>query len=221
MKNSIILLISIISISLFSGCVEETSPVGNSGETSGNQYDSLTVVIGTMTDPRDNQTYETTTINGRTWLGANLNFVTPTSRVYDDDPANGSIYGRLYTWEDALTAVPSGWRLATVEDWEQLDSALGENAGSKLKSLDGWIESDFPDLHQGTNEVGFNGVASGRWNMYDYQTLNQFSGYWLYDEVHDTTDNSIYGVLGYDKSWMTTYYRSKEWAFSVRCVKND
>lgn len=66
---------------------------------------------GTFTDPRDGQTYATVEIGNQTWFAQNLNYETSNSWTYIDDPANGDIYGRLYTWEAALNACPSGWHL--------------------------------------------------------------------------------------------------------------
>jgi hypothetical protein len=80
---------------------------------------------GTFTDPRDGQTYATIKINSQTWFAENLNYVTSNSWSYNNDTANGNIYGRLYIWEAALTACPSGWSLPSDDQWKQMEMALG------------------------------------------------------------------------------------------------
>ncbi|GBU22917.1 hypothetical protein R80B4_02830 [Fibrobacteres bacterium R8-0-B4] len=115
--------------------------------------------------------YESVTIGGKTWMKENLNIATLDSwchgeggAVYDYDnggwmtslqsweiQANCKKYGRLYTWDAARTACPSGWRLPSRDDWDQLAEYVGGTkasnygtrhdwlgAGMKLKSRRGW-----------------------------------------------------------------------------------
>lgn len=57
--------------------------------------------LGTMTDERDGKEYKTFSYTYKdttwTWLAENLNYETPNSWCYDDDPANCETYGRLYS----------------------------------------------------------------------------------------------------------------------------
>ena len=70
-----------------------------------------------FTDPRDEQTYQTIELLGKTWLAENLNYdLGEDCWFYDNDPENGRKYGRLYTWEAAKKACLPGWRLPTHED---------------------------------------------------------------------------------------------------------
>ena len=56
----------------------------------------------------------------------NLNYKTDDSWCYDDKISNCQKYGRLYTWDAAINACPSGWRLPTDDDWWNMASYYGK-----------------------------------------------------------------------------------------------
>lgn len=100
--------------------------------------------VGTMVDPRDNKEYKTVELvikleagitKKRTWLAQNLDYASPNSSCYKDEPAFCEVFGRLYPWEDAITVCPEGWRLPAEKDWtEVIDSYGGRNsAGASLR----------------------------------------------------------------------------------------
>jgi uncharacterized protein (TIGR02145 family) len=92
-------------------------------------------------------------------MAENLNYAPPSgnSWCYGGDSSNCKKYGRLYDWEAAMAACPSGWHLPTREDWDSLSRAAGgatsdssnfrgekfivwDGAGSKLKSKASWVK---------------------------------------------------------------------------------
>ena len=127
----------------------------------------------------------TVTIGTQTWAVANLNVSTfrngdsiPEARTnqewiaagdagkpawcyYNNDPAIGLKFGKLYNWyavNDPRELAPDGWALSNDEDWSQLAYALSGSgaAGYKMKSTKGWI-----DGNNGSDEAGFTGLAGG------------------------------------------------------------
>ena len=80
---------------------------------------------------------------------------------YDNDPANGEKYGKLYNWyavNDPRGLAPKGWHIPSDEEWTVLKNYLGgeEEAGVKMKSKQGWAEGG-----NGTNSSGFSGLPGG------------------------------------------------------------
>ena len=62
---------------------------------------------------------------------------------YENDPANGAKYGKLYNWyavNDLRGLAPEGYHVPTNDEWTVLIDYLGggEVAGKKMKSKSGW-----------------------------------------------------------------------------------
>ena len=185
---------------------------------------------GTFTDPRDGQTYTTIEIGSQTWFAENLNYEIPNSWWYDNSIANGDIYGRLYTWDAALNACPSGWHLPSDDEWKTLEMALGmsqseaddigfrgTDEGEKMKSTTGWNNNG-----NGTNSSGFNALPGGgrdsSWSSFD--DLGIF-GYWWSSSEYSGTDAAWARYLTNESGQVyRDNYFYKATGFSVRCVKN-
>ena len=83
---------------------------------------------------------------------------------YDDDPANGEKYGKLYNWyavSDPRGLAPEGWHVPSDKEWTVLTDYLGgeEKAGARMKSKNGWHDNG-----NGTNSSGFSGLPGGSRN---------------------------------------------------------
>jgi len=167
--------------------VSSCSPNGNNGGDNnsgdgGTSPNNGGISYGVMTDNRDNQTYKTVVIDNKTWMAENLNYITAEfGYCYNDDPANCETYGGLYDWESAKKACPSGWHLATKDDWEDLVYLAGgfssDATAAKLKVESGWNSS----RSNGTNDYGFSAIPGGEYSSlpgYGYRFSDFDIGYW-------------------------------------------
>ena len=118
---------------------------------------------GIFIDPRDQQSYRTVIIDGNTWMAENLNFITDNSWCYNNADSNCIKYGRLYTWDAAISACPDGWHLPTRQEWSNLVTFV-DSAGINLKSESGWNDHSNGSSGNGRDIFGFSALpGGGRW----------------------------------------------------------
>lgn len=78
-----------------------------------------------LPDQRDGQVYRTVSIGQARWFAQDLNYETPDSRCHGDLASDCAVYGRLYRWDEAMTACPPGWHLPSDREWKNLEIAIG------------------------------------------------------------------------------------------------
>jgi uncharacterized protein (TIGR02145 family) len=135
---------------------------------------------------------------------------------YNNNPANGAKYGKLYNWfavNDPRGLAPDGWVLTSDEDWGRLaGSAHGKSVGEYLKSGMGW-----GDGYNGTNKSGFVGLPGGyRVENGLFVNLGSVGIWWSTTESRsqDAVDHYLSGTgsLGRSSS-------PKQRGESVRCIR--
>lgn len=159
--------------------------------------------------------------------------VGPAWTVYNGDAAYAELNGDLYNWYtviDPRNVCPSGWHVATDQDWKQLETDLGMPAaevgayglrggdsqvGGKLKTEGLW-----ENPNQGaTNESGFGGVPGGyRMQSGSYLQLGT-DGFWWSSTALDSSLAWIRS-LSYANAGIGRTNRLKSQGLSVRCVKD-
>lgn len=152
----------------------------------------LPIIEGELFDDRDGNIYKTVTIGTQTWMAENLRYryqqpteeLDSSSFCYNETVEDCDKYGRYYLWSAAMDSAgyftndglgcgngvyceptypvqglcPDGWHLPSETEAEiLLEYTLSKSdGGHSLKATDGWF---IP----GTDEYGFNALASGIW----------------------------------------------------------
>lgn len=160
-------------------------------------------------DKRDGNDYKTVAIGGKTWFTQNLNYTaTAGSWCYEGSVKECDKNGRLYSFEGAKTACPSGWRLPTLSDFESLIEFSG---GIKSPGTFNILTS--------SGNTGFNVQFAGyRTDLGLFVGKGNESGYWINVPVKKKKVLVAY----FNKSKATVEFakvKPSERAFSIRCVK--
>jgi len=177
------------------------------------------IVSNMLEDSRDGKTYKIVKMpDGRIWMAENLNYETSKSECYNNDKNYCDSCGRLYNWETAVNACPTGWHLPTNAEWSNLKMASGgKTAGTALKSKSNWTKDG-----NGRDDYGFSVLACGYRDPYiffpsDYKNYGDGTIFWS-----DTKDIGIHIRYFRANDANVNNIRSPNSAlYSVRCVKND
>lgn len=141
---------------------------------------------------------------------------------YNNDPANGAIYGKLYNWyavNDPRGLAPLGFHIPTNTEWATLSTYLGGDsaAGGKMKTTG---TSIWQSPNSGaTNDSGFSGLPGGFRNV-----SAGFANIGLVNILQSSTElnstNAYFRLLYYDLSILGNSSDIKTCGFSVRCIKD-
>ncbi len=174
---------------------------------------------GIFTDTRDGQTYKWVRLkDGRKWMAQNLNFEINDSWCYDNDYSNCDKYGRLYTWEMANKACPSGWQLPSDSEWKRLANVYGGYSTFGYGNITvGNPHDSYKNLVKGGNS-GFSGLLGGYFfyaGGFDHIDLS--GNYWSSTEMNSSKAFG-YGFKRYNKIF-THDVGDKSFARSCRCIQ--
>lgn len=183
---------------------------------------TLLVVNGdtsSFTDPRDGKVYKIVTIGTQTWFAENLNYDTAGATYYNDDPALGAVYGRLYNWEYSQAVCPPGWHLPSYNEWNTFIDFLGSDLGGKLKEpgFEHWSSKNT----DATNESGFTALPGGAWMFREYGVPAEYFGlheaacFWSYVPPYMQS-----GYLITDDGQFAIWIYSNYDRCSIRCIKD-
>ena len=169
----------------------------------------------------------------------------PLCCYYKDESERENYEGVLYNWHaimDSREICPEGWRIPTIEDYEELALNVGgvkeiendkwngeiiryKNFLSKLKSEKDWDTDIVGDnsFSNGTNDYEFNlkpyGQLSsvGNWLPQFKKTTTKL---WTVSENLDGYKNATVFVPYFHEDGMVVLKSNKTCGIQVRCIKN-
>jgi uncharacterized protein (TIGR02145 family) len=181
----------------------------------------------TVTDI-DGNSYPVVKIGNQAWMAKNLAVTkAPDGTAITSFPYLGvedsvKTYGRMYDWENARKACPSGWHLPGDEEWTVLVDFLGGPmvAGGKIKETG---TKHWKEPNKGaTNETGFtalpNGYRTARGKYINFK--NNLAYFWSSTAADEVNAWGYYITYGEPIIYRYSYSFSKDMGFAVRCVKD-
>jgi uncharacterized protein (TIGR02145 family) len=218
--------------------------------TCANEYISVTGCGGQTSLTYDGRTYDLVEIGGQCWFADNLatdqyrngdpiptglsnttwqNTTAGAYAIYNNDPVNDSIYGKLYNWYttvDSRGLCPSGWHVPTDCEWMYLEGSLGmpltdqETAGwrgvigGEMKATSNWTYLNL----ENTNSSGFAALPGG------YRFNDIYSAIGIYCEWWSSTEFSSIGAwprrLDHSSSLVGRVIDDKRVGLNIRCIKD-
>ena len=207
------------------------------------------LTYGTVTDQEGN-IYKTIKIGTQTWMAENLRTTkyrngdliattTPSTKdisqenqpkyqwTFDFNVGENNVftYGRMYTWNaiiDSRNITPTGWHIASEEEWNQLIEFLGNDSeiGLKLKEV-GNVHWANPN-NNATNESGFTALPGGtRYKDGTFYPLGNLARWWCGQRyLEDRTSAHIF-QLSTENNWGGIYDSFINEGCYVRCVKDN
>jgi len=173
-----------------------------------------------LTDARDGKAYKTVKIGTQTWMAENLNYNASGSKCYDNKAQNCDKYGRLYDWNAAMKACPSGWHLPSKAEWDALLAAVGgeKTAGKYLKAASGWNNYEGKSGN-GEDKYGFAALPGGNNSLGYFNRVGDI-GYWWSSSEHKQDNGDAYRLdMAYNYEKADWFYNEWSLLFSVRCLQ--
>ena len=153
---------------------------------------------------------------------------------YNNDPANGSTYGKLYNWYAAVgiynsasranpalrkKIAPIGWHIPSDAEWFTLTTFLGgaNMAGGKMKEAGTahWVS---PNTNA-TNSSGFTGLAGGFCSN-DGTYINFLYTTRMWSSSESTPTTFAWGRGLTSSSYALRTSDDKTYGLAVRCLKD-
>ncbi len=190
-----------------------------------------------FTDDRDGGSYYTTTFNGKTWMKNNL-YYSESGVSYENSEAMDAVFGRYYTWNEAVSACPDGWHLPSDAEFTALANALAPNGTtfSEKETFSGvagglMVDAKFLGTRMWeywpqvkiTNKAGFSalpvGYAMDPGKSAKFTGLDNYAAFWTSDSGSDGQGYCRYIYV--KQNDILVGARDKDsFRASVRCVKD-
>lgn len=192
----------------------------------------------------EGNSYETVIIGDQEWMAENLRsnlFCSGDSipytgdtiqvKVYDNDPQNETIFGKLYNYQAVLDSsglCPCGWHVPTELEYAKLIDYLGGyySAMKRMKSVGDleegsglWVIPEPIYLYDGTNSSGFNALPGGYGFYSTFSRKDSLAAFWA---VSESSTNALrYQIYNphIEKQFYSNPQAKEVLYFSVRCIK--
>lgn len=161
---------------------------------------------GYFTDQRDNNRYKWISIGDETWMAENMKFASPKSFCYEDKENYCRQSGRLYLWEELDTVCPSGWRMATKKDFDNLLAEFEGTEESSFDQLTAGGNSGFSALYGGWRSLNGNYNYRGDGTYFWTRTKNRNNSAWAISIDGNSADAKMISL-------------NRNCGLSVRCIK--
>ncbi len=190
--------------------------------------------------------YNTVLIGNQCWMAKNLNvgeMISGTGNApmsddniiekycYLNDPANCTIYGGLYQWNEAMQYTstqatqgicPIGWHLPSDSEWTTMEAVVPSlDKGSRISANEPLWDNGPLDGSAQFGSVGFVALPAGRRSSNNpFFEVNFKAYFWTSTEY---SSNGNHAWLRYLESLNTNIFKdffNKSSGFSVRCVKD-
>lgn len=159
---------------------------------------------GKFTDTRDSNVYTWEKIGNQIWMTENLRYKTKGSKCY---PKDCEKYGQYYTWATAQNVCPEGWRLPTIEDWQELIN----NYGNSSDAFTG-LTSD----KENSMNLLFGGYI---YNSYSFETVGDYGYYWT-STKNMPEDATCIWINKYEKN-ILQFTSATNHLRNIRCIKEN
>ncbi len=158
------------------------------------------------------------------WVKAGEN-KQPAWCYYDNDPTNGTKYGKLYNWyavNDTRGLAPEGYHIPNDAEWTTLDNYLDNVATNKMKSTSGrdsyLVETKTnPEIGTNPNEFLCH-QGGGRSGLGAFILIGKVDGWWSSTETLESDAWSCFQI--YESGNVEIDDSDKVSGLSVRCLKD-
>lgn len=175
------------------------------------------------------ETYKTVTIGSQTWMAENMYDLGTKCRGYNSKKYN--MHGCLFSWEDAMSICPKGWRLPDSVDFAELKSLHGaERLASRIWKEEYITYDGEKKSFYGSDDYGFSALPVG------YTTgtgliLNTLEGegtqalFWTSKKVYPSSSGNMRWAFSIHANTRMTGMGftslSEACGLAVRCIKDE
>ena len=185
--------------------------------------------------------YPYVTINGTDWLCRNISDENA-GAPYDNYKAMSDVFGRYYSYEEALSICPEGWRLPTDAEWTAAAAAYDNKIAALMGN--GYFNDElmweyWPTVGDINNAsglslipVGYSLLSSkaadpkqeeyidGTYPQAQFKGYTEYAVFWTADPVEDEEGMAYYRYIICDQpDFMLGKGDAKTFGASVRCVR--